>query len=201
VSAGVATRLDFVLPGTWWRLPLNESAAATEAAIDRVLLSAIGRRDQDAQLRAELREQLRALVSAGREVRAEQVHFAKDLVGALPFPVSLTVSWPELPVTPRGTVAERAEILASAIPGSLEPSIIEFDHHAATRTVSVRPAHVAADGERLDLPHLDVNYWVAVDGFEKVPVFTFATALVAHEAEIIELFDAIVSTVAVLEDD
>lgn len=189
------SRLDFVLPGTWWRLPLNDAEGATEAAIRTILDTSVGRRDEDAHLRREIRTSMRDLIATGREVQAEQIHFAKDLVGALPFPVSLMISWPDFPVTPRGTTGERAQIVAAAVPESLPTEILDLPQLSAVRTIAVRPGQFDDEGEPVDLPHLDVNYWLAVDGVEEIAVFGFTTVLVSLQEEIVDLFDAIIGTV------
>ena len=68
---------------------------------------------------------------------------------------------------------------------------------AAARTASVRSAVYEVEGESLTLPHLDVNYWVTVEGVERVALLSFTSPMVELTAELIELFDAVISTISV----
>lgn len=192
--------LDFVLPGEWWRIPLDLGEAATTDSIRGLVQTVVGRSDELASRRAELREQLAATTAAAKKVQAHQLYLATRIVGSLPFPVSLVVAWPDLPVSVLGSPVERAELVAASLPEgsqSQELDVVDLSGVAAARTASVRSAVYEVEGESLTLPHLDVNYWVTVEGVERVALLSFTSPMVELTAELIELFDAVISTISV----
>ncbi|MCU1479681.1 MAG: hypothetical protein JWQ19_467, partial [Subtercola sp.] len=86
---------DVALPGEWMIIPLL-SATAARAAVARIVAQGVGRRDEDARLRAELRASFTTAVDQARGAGATQLHLCRELVAGVPLPASLTVYWPRL---------------------------------------------------------------------------------------------------------
>jgi hypothetical protein len=185
----------FVLPGTWARVDLaNESTI--RATVRKVVDDAVGRRDDQARLRRELRDAITAAAAPARERGAVEFHFARELTAGIPLSATLAVFVVRAdlaPMTdmPAGAIdLTVADAVAPAGPvgrADVSPGI------RATRTTSRRlvPDREGVPGHEI----LEVDYWISAAAPARIAVLSFSTALSDLEDDMLQLFGAIVQTV------
>ena len=183
--------LEFSLPGEWVSLELRGGHEAVERRIRRLVADITGTRDEFAQVRHELRAQLATVAEQASEIKADQVHLARRLVGDIPFPVSLTISRPgiSLPHADDASAA-RAQLLAM-VPGD-EPEPVEHPQLPIVRSID----RTGSAGDSADPFHLTANYWIHLPD-DRTCIFTFNAALADLDAQFLVLFDAIIQSVSV----
>ncbi len=192
---------EFSLIGTWWSLPVAD-VAESERAIQRVLVEAIGRRDDRARLRRMLSERLTAIVADARTVHAEQLYFARDIAPGVPMPVSLGIYWPALRSLP-ADVAGSPKLARAA----LKAALAETDAAGAVRAQAesmvaagavLRRTYVSDSQVEEGAPVgriLRVDYWITSPASDRFVLLSFSSQLAALEEQLLQLFDAIVSSI------
>ncbi|CAN5327895.1 hypothetical protein BH09ACT6_BH09ACT6_03850 [soil metagenome] len=197
--------LDFVLPGSWAFIPL-ENPAATDTAIARLVTRSFGRRDEDARLRAELRSRFTASAHQARTAGASQLHLCLELVPGVPLPASLTVYWPR--ITLRHTRETDPAVALRTVLGS--PTTGESDDElpgspsgpAVRRSRLITPDREDADAgpeSQAGLTTLEVDYWLATRT-GRVLLLSFACGMPLLREQLTGLFDLIVQTVTWRDD-
>lgn len=187
------SHFTFFLPGDWLSLDLTGSEEQVDKRIHTLIAKAVGPRDDLASVRYDLRTRLADVVRRGRAVRADEVHLAQKLVGDVPFPVSLLVSRPGAHVPVAGSVTAAAAQLLELMPGD-ETSTVPHETLAVARTVSRPKGDDASSAETLV-----ADYWVVRPGMGGLTAFTFSSGLVALEAVLLKLFDAMILNVRLRE--
>lgn len=192
-----ARRLDFALPGTWSVLMLTGTDEEVRRAVHRFVESEIGRADDRAMIRADLRNHLWDSARRGRSIGARQMHFASSLFG-IPFPVSLTITWPAFTLS---EVAERpADERASRLDGLLSArgstTVVQDPVLGIVRTTSVKEWEATdGNGESARMPLLEATYWLSLPDDGSVVLFSFSSALTQLKEPLMELLDAVIATV------
>jgi hypothetical protein len=188
----------FALPGTWGRIDLATEAsikASVRALVDRQ----VGKADDRATLRAELRDRIVPVANQAREKGGVEFHLSQEIVPGVPFGASLALFVPELDLARlgqlglddlRAVLEESLGPSAGATPSDLEPGNGEIRavRHIYRRTVP------AAD-DAAEYPILEVDYWIAAARPARIATMSFATAFAGFEDLLLDLFDAIVETV------
>lgn len=195
--------VDFILPGRWWRLTLGSDDALRRAA-RAMALDALGRADQLAQLRSELITQVLRAAGSARAAGGTEFYFGLEIAPGMPLPMSLTVYWPDLPLTPSRQVGPRvaAEALAESLAHSSggQASVVDSPDFGVVRVVKSRPSNAVeqpssdSTGDP-DRDRLDVSYWVLNPESARTLMLSFSTTLVQFHDAVVELGDAIVSSV------
>ena len=191
----------FALPGTWARIPL-ESPAKTLASIRRLTERVTGRQDQLATMRAELRARFTKAADVARDGGASQLFIGLELVPGVPLPAWAAVFPADYDAVDLRTLgaddAVRAvDFAVGAAPEGgdtrrsdvASPTPIHAVRHAFRR----RSEGVEGDTEYgFDL--VEADYWIVASNPNRLALVTFSTAFAEYEEEMLELFDAVVST-------
>jgi hypothetical protein len=192
----------FVLPGKWARIPLA-SEATTLSSIRRMTEQLTNRMDQLATLRAEIRARFVKAAEVARSGGATDLFIGLELMPGIPLPAWIavypvdheTVNFDELGF---GDFAKAVGFAAGEAPegGTKEesdvtsPTPIHAVRHAWRRTTEV-----VEDDVEQTFQFIEADYWIAAAHPNRLALVTFSSALAEYEAEIFELFDAVISTV------
>lgn len=196
VSAGVG--VDFVLPGRWWHIALEEDAAVNRQ-VRSLVRSALGRGDDRAQLRNEMQQAVERAVATARRADASDFYFALEIVPEVPIPATLAVYWPPVPfgLSLDAGARSAAESLASSLtrkdPGC-RTEVLGSSDVALLRTEKTIAGEMTSATGVAEARELVVSYWVIRQDADRPLLLSFTTALASLRDEMVELFDAIVST-------
>jgi hypothetical protein len=189
-----APRVDdvgLVLPADWWTIDLR-SDEAIRRSVGGLVERQLGRADVQASLRADARHRL--VDAATSAARAGGRLMAVSLMQAAGLPISLSLTVYRVPGggVPGTGLADVDAAFRSADGRGVEP--VEGTTFPAVRRVSERtgPAELGA----ADVPMLVADYWVDPGGEHGLLLLTFSTPLLALREGMLELFDAVVATVA-----
>lgn len=187
------TGYDLALPGTWWEIPVDDESA-TDRAIDAIVGSAVGHRDEDAAARHELRTRFRLASSRARTAGASRLHLCREVVVGVPFPASLTVYRPPIPLTERG---ERTPLdqLEAVVETATESDDLTLEMPSGRVLRRVRVVEADAGSPEEGLTTLRVDYWL-VPPSRRVVLLSFACGLPDLREGLVELFDLVVGTLA-----
>jgi hypothetical protein len=183
--------VGLVLPADWWTIDLR-SDEAIRRSVSALVERQLGRADVQASLRADARHRLvdAATSAAGAGGRLMAVSLMQ--AGGVPISLSLTVyRVPGVGAPGAGLAAVEAAFRSTDGPGV---DAVEGTAFPAVRRVSERtgPAELGAE----NVPMLVADYWVDPGGELGLLLLTFSTPLVALREGMLELFDAVVATVA-----
>ena len=194
VEVGALPVLRFRLPGEWWPIPLLSEDAAL-ASIRKLVDIRIGRADDRAILRDELRGQLSRAVADAVAGDGQSLYIALDVVEELPMSSSFTVFLPQQPLTP--AIGDSGEAVLAVLRPGIEAAgpdsvstLVEFSvgpscvlrSHRVTEAVQEPPT----------LPSLLANYWITIPGTKRVALVTFSSAYAEIAEVMLTFFDAIV---------
>ncbi|QNE47951.1 hypothetical protein F1C58_14295 [Glaciihabitans sp. INWT7] len=200
VGAAEGLRLRF--PGAWREIPLRD-AAVTAEAVRRLVVESIGRADDRARLRAEVRERLLSAASAARAANADRFVIALEAVTGLPIPAFLGVYTPGLDVS-AATSAAAAEVMSvvitalGALPGedgSERYSTGESEVLVTSRedvVVPEMPPGVDIDPD--EVRNLLIDFWMTVPGERRVVLLSSSSPAIDLREPLFNLYRAIVST-------
>ncbi len=200
-------RLHF--PGTWWQIPLADNDAARDSA-RRLIVESIGRADQHARLRAELRRRLESAITEARAANARRFAIAIEIVPDIPIPAFLSVFDPGTDLDSARSAAagdvmdilvrgfERASPATDAAPLSAPTMTSEkFQRFAVGDSQVVRRVRyrvIPADGDIPEVTNLIVEFWMTVPGRKRVVLLSFASPAAALADPLQNLFGAIVAS-------
>lgn len=203
MSVQTDTPPRFVLPGTWGRINLA-SEASTANSIRHVLAEITHRRDDLANLRAELRTRFQKAADTAREGGASDFYVALSLTPKVPLPAWVAVFTPSIDSTDFsalgldelrrfleiGTANWGAE---GAQRNAIEVADGDERMHAVRH--SWRRVHELEEGGSVkQFDFVEADYWLAAHNPNRIALLTFSTALAEYETEMLALFDAIVGT-------
>jgi hypothetical protein len=208
ISTGPAENgFDFALPGTWWLVPVADPSVAARS-IARAVEQAVGRRDADARLRAELRTRFTDVADRARTAGAAQVHLCHEIVPGVPLPATLTVYWPRLVLRASGEddpalalrallgPPEGADAGDGAPAGTGVDADVTLDDlptGPGIRRTRVITGSAAPDGSAPDVTTVEVDYWLATPG-GRVLLLSFACGMPLLAGQLVDLFDLVVRT-------
>lgn len=181
---------SFVLPGRWWALDTSGSDTQLLTTIKKHVEHAVGTADDRATLRRELRAQLIEAAKAARAANADRIYLASQLADGVPFPATLLVVRSGERQAVAGTVVKRAAALTAVLPASGSTEIIEEVDFPLARAVEV----TAPSDERTG--NVQVRYWLAAPSSGELIMLAFSCPLIELRDLVVELFDAIMTTVA-----
>jgi hypothetical protein len=189
----------FALPGTWGRVNLD-SDATTQRSIRRVVEHSLGRDDNLATLRADVRKRFREAADIARASAAIDFYVSLEIAPGVPLPAWLAVFLPNvaredfdslglsdlmLTLDESTASATGAESVAS---GRFESGKVQ-----AVRQVFHRTNAATDDEPATEL--LQVDYWLAASRPNRIALLSFTTQLIEFEEQMLDLFDAAISTV------
>lgn len=197
--------IDFALPGEWWHVPVADDAAR-RLAIRRIAQESLGRQDDRAQLRADLRSRLDSAASAAEAVAGHDIYFLRELSPGVTAPLSMVVAWPDLPLVPSrlagGGIAAR----------SFRETLRHADQVGETEVIDANPRYGVVREVRLkgnpdlvpdrieDVANLTIIYWMFNSDSPATLTITFTTALARFREPLLALTDSIVGSVNWRED-
>jgi len=197
--SGEEPTIDFVLPGTWWRIALDSEEKIRRSA-QAMSRNWLGRSDELAAARADLSARVAKAAETARLADGQDFYLSRELMSGVGVPLSLAVYWPVLPVGPSraGYPRSAAESLAASLRGTAnagEVEILDSDAYGVVRVV-----HGQQQADEIitedDFGRLLISYWVINPASFRTPLLSFSTPLVPLKNEILALGDAIVSTVS-----
>jgi len=182
-----------VLPATWWVVDLRDEAARRRS-IATLVEEQLGRGDELAALRADLRRHLEVVAIDAGALGGQLMAISLTRAGPVPIPASVTVY--------RATAGGRASETLADVEAALraDPSASDTVDAAQGPCGPVlrrtRVQSGAADLGAQDVPMLMADYWLDPgDGAGLVSV-TFSSPLVEARSALLPLFDTIVASVA-----
>jgi hypothetical protein len=185
------TGYDFALPGSWAELPVDD-AEACDTAIEALVLRSVGRRDQDARARRELRTRFRTAAARARTAGATRLHLCGELMPGVALPASLTVYRPRIPLSPTAAQTPFAQ-LEAVVETAVEPEDAAIELPSGTALRRVRAEHADAGSPEEGIQTLRVDYWL-VPPSRRPLLMSFACGMPALRASLVELFDLVVAT-------
>jgi hypothetical protein len=193
-----APTLHFRLPGRWFRVDIS-GGEATEASARTIARAVVGRADEHAQVRADLRRDLVSAAAAAREAEAASVLFSTEIAAGTPLPVTLVVYAPRrLRMSPTmGTAAASVVATLTEALGQLDPVAAATAEQVggpggmpalrAHRVEDVEP--VAETGRAM---RLVADYFLPVPGSKQVTLVRLSTPLGEIAQIMLAMFDALV---------
>lgn len=189
----------FALPGSWGRINLA-TERTTQSSIRRVVEHAVGRDDKLAPLRADLRKRFTEAANIARDNSAVDFHIALELAPGVPLPAWLGVFLPDIESTDFAALGltELQEALGVSLAltegdGAVGTKQLSIDKIKAVRQAFHRIRPATDDEPALEL--LQVDYWLAAAEPNRLALLSFTTNFVDFEEQMLELFDAVISTV------
>lgn len=192
----------FALPGKWAHIPLT-SEAATLSSVRKMAEQLTNRMDQFATLRAEMRARFIQAAEIARSGGATDLFLGLELMPGIPLPAWIVVFPADYDSTDFdsigfGDFSKALEISAGAAPaggtrqsGDIDsPTPIHAVRHAWRRSTEVIEGDIDETFE-----FVEADYWIAAAEPNRLALVTFSTALAEYEDEMLELFDAVISTV------
>jgi hypothetical protein len=190
----------FSLPGTWGRVNLA-TEATTQKSIRKVIEHVVGRDDKFATLRSELRARFRVAADLARDNQAVDFYLALELAPGVPLPAWLSVFLPDLAETDIDALGlgELRAALNYGVSGtppeeSANTTTVTLNRVQAVRQVYRRVQPATEENPELDV--LQVDYWLAAAGPNRICLLTFTTTFVDIEEQMLEFFDAVIGTVS-----
>lgn len=194
-----APDIEFLLPGRWSFIPLAHPEA-TKRVIAQLAEDTIGRSDEHARLRAELRARFTIITDKARGGGGQQLWLGEELAPGVPFPASITAFWPALAIR-RQDDPEDAEAVAAAIRELLGPAqegaeeaALTVGGRAALRRAIVTRGPVTADPDAQEVETVEVDYWIVRPDGRRMLVLSCTCGMPLLRDRLVELFDVIVST-------
>ncbi|WP_203582274.1 hypothetical protein [Microbacterium hibisci] len=195
-----ALRLN--LPGTWRSFELSPDDDQVAAEVADFVRERLGRRDDQATLRAQQRLSLGAAVRRARDAGATQFLFSLEAPGGLAFASTVAEYRPSLPLgesTDAAALVDRlVGVLASEVGADPDQRWEAFELAGGAvferegGLVLRRDRRLAASDPERDAPVTVVDYWLTEPGHSRVVLVSFTTVLSELAPLLIDLFDAVV---------
>jgi hypothetical protein len=192
----VATELPtlrFRLPGQWSQIPLHERAEA-RTAIERLVELQVGKADQYATLRRDIRSRLLAALEAAIDGSGQSMHVALNVVPEVPISASFTVFLPAVALTPAlGTTSTAVmDVFERGLATAADMETAQKFGIAGSEVLRVHRETVADfDDEHRDIRSLVVDYWLTVPGTKRIVLVSFSTLFSELAEVMITFFDSI----------
>jgi hypothetical protein len=194
-----ASRLTLRLPGTWVQLDPNRPEVTTERIHSFVEL-AIGRADQLAQARHDMRRALGVMMDGAPEAAAlESTFLCHEIAPGTPTPIAVSVFSPaDVHMSPAigtgpGAVIETFLAAMEVIGDAADWTRIDCADGEAARRWRITETVVAEGAEDLPLRSFVADYWRTVPGSKRLVLVTVTSPLADIPQTLIRLADAIVA--------
>lgn len=189
---------DFVLPGEWWRVPLDSTETIRSSA-RALAVTTFGRSDELARFRAEMTAEVVSAAERARTIDGQDFFFALELAPGERVPLSLTTCFPAMEPVPSRAAHPRiaAEVFAAKLlltSGEADVEVVDNEEFGVVRVVDSRAG--SPEGATEAMPgRLTATYWVLNVESPRALVMSFVTPLVEAREEMLYLTDAIVASV------
>lgn len=189
-------QVEFLLPGTWRYVPLADPVAS-KRVIARMTEEAVGRSDERATLRAEVRAQYATAADRARKAGGEAMWICSEITDGVPLPCSITAYRPPLATRRTESIDDQRaalhELLGSPADGVLEADLASGDRPAVRRAELIRgPSGDGPDAPEIET--LECDYWIIQPDGRELFLLSFACGLVPLADQLTQLFDLIVTT-------
>lgn len=186
--------VDFLLPGKWWRIPLDSEASIASSS-RQLARETIGTADDRASLRRDLAAQVAAAAAEAKKAGGQDFYFALEFAPGERVPLSMAVYWPEMPETLSAAAGPGAAATAmSARFTRLYPDAeVEVLRDGEVGLVRVVEEHTGIEpvAEMGDIARLALSYWFFDARWPRIFLMSFSTPLVAERESVLQLCDAI----------
>jgi hypothetical protein len=183
-----ATPLAIYLPDKWWIVDVR-SKRARERSIAALVTQQVGRADDRAALRAEIRATLGRLARDASRAGAFLLALSLMRVGEVRLPAALTVY--RVPRAGGGELGALERAYAGESSDDIE--LVVADRGSLLRRTWVDRA--ARDSLVPDARIFRADYWLDLPDAAEIVLLAFSTPLVEAAEALLGLFDAIVDTV------
>lgn len=194
-----AARLVLRLPGTWVQLDPNRPEV-TNDRIRSFVQVAIGRADELAKARHDMRRSLGAMMDGAPEVAAlESTFLCHELSPGTPAPIAVSVFSPaDIAMSPAvgtrpGTVIETFLAAMEVRDDSAGWTRLDCVDGEAARRWRIAETVVAKGAEDLPLRSFVADYWRTVPGSKRLVLVTVTSPLADIPQTLVHLSDAIVA--------
>jgi hypothetical protein len=203
MTAGAVPK--FVLPGSWARVDLS-TEASSRRSIRKIAETATNRRDDLATVRADIRDRFQEAADLARDGGASDLYIAFELASGVPLPAWLTVFQPDIESAEIAAIgkADLNSVLdyavkttrdrVSEVRSELDEGAIHAVRQSWRRQTRVQEGPEGA-GVDETFEILEADYWLAAANPNRVALLTFSTAYAEYEDEMLNLFDAVISTI------
>lgn len=197
------------LPEDWWVIPLSDEAKTREAVRGLLRRQFSGIEDRplfQSQLRAELLGQAAQAAQSGGRLLA----ISLTEVAGVPVPASMVLSWIDPPVGDRHDPGDVLMNLRDALypdPAARLPAGHSLDLARLPPGSTLRHLHLpltlsqAGPDSAPGVPSFVADYWLERPDGAGLVQFAFGSPMVAIQASMVELFDAIVSAIRWVDAD
>ncbi|MGN8244380.1 hypothetical protein ACTHAM_001283 [Cellulomonas soli] len=190
--------LTLLVPASWWVIPLG-TGDALRRSVGALVDEQVGRRDQDAPLRASLRTQLTGAAEQAAAAGGTLMAISLMTVDGVPVPATmvvyrvpgLTLDEPGLQALVDGLTAD-----GEARPDSLDVAAGQFG--PVVRRLARRAGDVDLGASEITM--MVVDYWLDAGDGGHVVQLTFSSPMVQVAAALLDLFDTVASSVGPEED-
>ncbi len=194
-----ATRLTLRLPGTWVQLDPNRPEVTAER-IHMFVELAIGRADDLAQARYDMRKALGLMVDKGPEAAAlESTFLCHEISPGVTVPIAVSVFSPaDIHMSPAvnrgpGTVIETFLAAMEVLGDGAAWTRLDCADGEAARRWRVTETVVAEGAEDLPLHSFVADYWRTVPASKRLVLVTVTSPLADVPQTLLHLADAIVA--------
>jgi hypothetical protein len=181
-----------LLPASWWTVDLREEKARRRS-VAALAEHQLGRQDDRASLRADLRKHLDRAADDAAAAGGRFMAISLMRVGDVPVPASLTVfRLPGEGLTSQG-VRELEAALRPGIADGVTLDVADAPAGPVLRRVAQRAG--AAELGATDVPLLVADYWLDPGDGRGLLLLSFSTPLVQARDAALLLFDTVVASV------
>jgi hypothetical protein len=197
-AAVVASRLTLRLPGTWVQLDPNRPEVTTDR-IHAFVELAIGRADELAQARHDMRKALGLMMDGAPEAAAlESTFLCHEISPGSPTPIAVSVFSPaDVHMSPAigtaGAVIETFLAAMEVLGDAADWTRIDCADGEAARRWGITETVVAEGAEDLPLRSFVADYWRTVPGSKRLVLVTVTSPLADIPQTLLRLADAIVA--------
>ncbi|MBO9553607.1 hypothetical protein [Cellulomonas sp.] len=181
-----------VLPATWWAVDLRDEAARRRS-IATLVGQQLGRGDELAALRADLRRHLEVVAIDAAALGGQLLAISLTRAGPVPIPASVAVYRALAGDRARETLANVEAALRAEPATSDTVDAAQGPHGPVLRRT--RTASGAAEIGAQDVPMLLADYWLDLGDGAGLVSLTFSSPLVEAREALLPLFDTVVASV------
>lgn len=189
---------DFALPGRWWKVPLETRQQLSRSA-SAMAEHALGRSDQLATARAELRQAVIQAADSAAQAGAVEFYFALEVVPGIPVPLFLGIYKPELPLrlSTSASAQAAADALAASLAASQEDSTVSSWTQGEIGVARELRVLQPPPGNELPTAQLRTDYWLSKHDCDDTFIMSFTAPLYWEQVAeaLLALSDAVVSTI------
>ncbi|AYF98522.1 hypothetical protein D7I47_09790 [Protaetiibacter intestinalis] len=172
-------------------------------SIRRLTEQVTGRKEELASTRAELRDRFLKAAEVAREGGASDLYTGLSIAPGIPLPAWIAVFEMEIGSTDFAAlgIEKLREVLDAAVGAAPEGGETSREDIASPTPIHAvrhtwRRSRLVSEGDvEREFDLIEADYWIAAAAPARLAMITFTTAYAEYEEEMLELFDAVVSTI------